>query len=55
MKLTKKLKDEFKKIPETPVANTLEAIDFAEFKAQKEREGQQTTVDFEALKGFFNK
>jgi hypothetical protein len=57
IKLTKKTKDEFKKIITAPVTNTLEPIDFTELKVQKERELAVTpkTVDFGTLKGFFNK
>ena len=57
IKLTKKIKDEFKKITEAPVTNTLEPVDFEEFKAQKEREVvvNPETVDFEALRGFLTR
>jgi len=51
IKLTKKDKDEFKKITEAPVANTLEPVDFEEFKARKEREVVDVDVDFSKLKG----
>ena len=51
MKITKKLKDEFKKITDAPTVSTIEPIDFEEFKTRKEREVVDVDVDFSKLKG----
>ncbi len=50
MKITKKLKDELKKIATVQVVNTIESVDFAELKAQKEREKVEHPVDFTEFK-----
>ena len=55
IKLTKKIKDEFKKIPNIPVTNDKEPIPFSEFIARDKEEREAGVVDFSKLKGFLTK
>lgn len=55
MKLTKKIKDEFKKIPNIPVTNDKEPIPFSDFVARDKEEREVGVVDFSNLKGALTK